>query len=547
MPTETEPLLVPSVANVVGNATDGVAPRRNGLYGIDRETYDALPGRKRQLGSLALGELSTIPCVLHWLTTTYVFVRGIYATPSIIFRMSGSVGGSLVTWLLGSVLACVGTAVYIELGTGLPRSGGDKNYLEFTYRKPRFLATCIYAAYILSHGPPAANSVVFGEYFTHALGLSPSPLTMRLAGLLCLTASLVVHGCFPRFGLRLQNTLGFFKFILLSSVAFIGLLYLVKVPGFELRPDVDPPDNLRWEKLWEGEATGINAHAMALYYVLWSYTGYHGANSVLSEVENPVRTLSRALPIAMALVTCTYLLVNMAYFGVVSKADIIQNKSIIAALFFRNLFGPTTERALSGIIAISVFGNVLATMFSYARIVQEFGREGILPWSSLYASNKPFDSPFIGLASTYLPAAFIVLAIPAGDIYVFAVSLTSYCNALVMMSVSLGLLFLHSPAYRVWNWNPPFRAPGIAVVVFVVSNFFLVVLPLIPPTTTRMYERLPYWSHPTASLGVVLLGVTYWYIWGTVLPWRRRYKLEREWVIQDDGISRFAFRKVAIE
>ena len=67
-------------------------------------------------------------------------------------------------WLVGALIAACGTTVYIELGTvccffyiafntwilliflikGLPRSGGEKNYLEFIYRRPKFMATCIF-------------------------------------------------------------------------------------------------------------------------------------------------------------------------------------------------------------------------------------------------------------------------------------------------------------------------------------------------------------------------------------------------------------------
>lgn len=52
-------------------------------------------------------------------------------------------------WLIGAAIAGCGTAVYIELGTGLPRSGGEKNYLEFIYRKPKFMVTCAFTAYTL--------------------------------------------------------------------------------------------------------------------------------------------------------------------------------------------------------------------------------------------------------------------------------------------------------------------------------------------------------------------------------------------------------------
>lgn len=41
----------------------------------------------------------------------------IYATPSNILRSAGSVGVALIMWLIGSLIAALGTTVYIELGT----------------------------------------------------------------------------------------------------------------------------------------------------------------------------------------------------------------------------------------------------------------------------------------------------------------------------------------------------------------------------------------------------------------------------------------------
>ena len=77
---------------------------------------------------------------------------GIFATPSSIFALSGSVGLSLFIWVAGMVITAAGLFVYIEFGTGLPRNGGEKNYLEFVYRKPKFLVTCLYTGYVVLLG-----------------------------------------------------------------------------------------------------------------------------------------------------------------------------------------------------------------------------------------------------------------------------------------------------------------------------------------------------------------------------------------------------------
>ncbi|TFK65494.1 APC amino acid permease [Pluteus cervinus] len=545
--SETQPLLsseAPSQPFVGTSASDGAALHRNYdgqgptcLLARHGEAYDNIPQHKRQLGFF-----STVFLIFNKIIGT-----GIYATPSIILRASGSVGVTLLIWVLGSTLAAVGTAVYIELGTGLPRSGGDKNYLEFMYRRPKYLVTCMYSIYAFLVGSAGANALVFGEYSLHALALTPSGFNTLVAAVLVLTFCVVMHGCFLKWGIRLQNALGLFKLVVLSSVAVSGVFCLAGVPGFSVRPEYEVPRNFEWKNMWNGSGTGANAFVMALYNVLWSFNGYANANSSLSEIKDPVRTLKRAAPTAMIFVTFVYMFVNIAYFAVVSKTDILESKRIVAALFFRNLFGPTTERALSGFIALSVLGNLLSGQFAQARsrlVIQELGREGILPKASFFSSNKPFNAPLAALVTQFIVSCAIMLGPPAGDAYLFMVSLSSYSTSLVFTFVSLGLLLLYTPAYSVWDWDPPYRSPRVVTLIFFLSNVFLVVVPLIPPTT-RVYERLPYWLHPVASLSVSLVGLAYWYIWSVVLPRKYDYKLERVWVMQDDGVSRFAFRKVS--
>ncbi|KAJ2912026.1 hypothetical protein MD484_g8385, partial [Candolleomyces efflorescens] len=327
-------------------------------------------------------------------------------------------------WIIGALIAACGTAVYMELGTGLPRSGGEKNYLEFIYRRPRFLATCVYTVYGLIAGTAAANSVVFSEYLLHALSIAPSFYHTRFTALSCLTFILVMHGtCLAPWGLRLQNTLGAGKLIVLSVISLSGLLCLVGFPGFRIREGYEVPDNFRWEKLWEGSSgKGANAFVSGLYNVMWSFIGYSNANYALSEIRDPVRTIKRAAPLAMGSVTLVYLFINVAYFSVVSKNDILSSNRIVAALFFRNLFGPATEKILSAFIALSTLGNLLAGQFSQGRVIQELGREGVVPYSEFFASNKPFGAPFPGLFTQYMVSCAFLLLIPPGDAYLFMIS-----------------------------------------------------------------------------------------------------------------------------
>ena len=81
--------------------------------------------------------------------------------------------------------------------------------------------------------------------------------------------SFIVHSCFMTAGLRLQNTLGIFKLLILISIVITGIVHLSGVPGFELKGDVEVPDNLWWLKMWEGSGNGVTAFVTGLYNVIW--------------------------------------------------------------------------------------------------------------------------------------------------------------------------------------------------------------------------------------------------------------------------------------
>lgn len=61
--------------------------------------------------------------------------------------------------------------------------------------------------------------------------------------------------------------------------------------------------------------------------------GYSNANYALSEVRDPVRTIKRAAPLAMLSVSVVYMFVNVAYFAVVSKEEILGGGRIVACVF----------------------------------------------------------------------------------------------------------------------------------------------------------------------------------------------------------------------
>lgn len=473
-----------------------------------------------------------------------VIGTGIFATPAMILRASGSVGLSLVLWLVGAVVASCGTAVFVELGTAIPINGGEKNYLEFIYRRPAFLSTCIYAVYTMLIGWQAAATSVFGEYAIHAIDPTqpPSPFSARLASLLCITIAFLIHSTNLKWGVRILNTLAILKLVVLLGMALTGLAVLARIPGFKLEK---APRNFEWNFMWEGSMSGgANAFVTGLYNIIWSFWGYSNANYALSEVHDPVRTIKRAAPLALLTVTLVYMLVNIGYYAVVDRDELLGSGRIAAALFFGKIWGMETEQILSAIVALSCFGNVLAVLFSHGRVIQELGREGVLPFSSFFASNKPFNAPLPGMFQQWLVTSILVVAVPAGDAFDFMLNLTLYPVTVFAMLISGGVLFMHLGILK-YEWNPPFRTYTTIAAFYFLTNVFLVFAPLIPPASGwEPYRDLPYWSHVAVSFSISLLGIIYWYIKCVFLPARGGYYITKSWRAHEDGEVRSVWKKV---
>ena len=73
----------------------------------------------------------------------------------------------------------------------------------------------------------------------------------------------------------------------------------------------------------------VNAKEVLINMRRRSFIGYQNANYALSEVKNPVLTLKNASVIGVSIVATTYVLVNIAYFAVVSKKDILDSSNVV--------------------------------------------------------------------------------------------------------------------------------------------------------------------------------------------------------------------------
>jgi amino acid transporter len=446
---------------------------------------------------------------------------GVYSVPSSIFVGVGSVGMSVLMWVLGAMISFCGLAVYLDLGTAIPRSGGERVYLERIFRRPRMFATCMFGAYVVLLGFSTPNCIVLGEYIMYALGVEVNRWNVRSIAVGVITLVFLVHARYRKLGLRIINVLGVSKMLILVIVILAGFASLamgvgrspIAEDGADAASATLTTAQRNFSNIWAGSSTQPYDYATALLKVLYCFRGYSTCNQVLSSVRRPVQTLQIAAPVALGLVSAGYIIANIAYFLAVEKDDFRNSGVVVAGHFFKNIFGVTVgERVLPCFVVVSAFGNVAATAFAQARVNQELGKDGLLPFAKFWEGERGADSPTRGLFLHWLISVIVIVVPPPGSIYNFLVEIGGYPVSVISVAIALGLLYLQSMPSE--NWKSPFRARKFYTIVFAASNAFLLVFPWIKPRSgLGDGGRFPYYAYPATALGILASGALYWAWW----------------------------------
>ena len=520
--------------NGTGSGSGNSSDNDNDGNGSDFETGQQFMTELDQ-GEKQLGLFSCIGLICNRMLGT-----GVFAVSSTIYTLCGSIGLSLIMWAIGGIIALAGLYVYMEFGTAIPKNGGEKNYLEAVFKKPRFFITSMYASYVLFLGWAAGNSVNTAVMFLTAADTEVTKWNQRGIAVAVIFFAFLINSVSVKTGIYLQNALGIFK---VGIVIFISITGWVALGG-GLK---DGYQTHNFRNAFEGTETA-SAYGIvnALYNVIWSYVGYSNVNYALGEVKDPVRTLKIAGPTSLIFLAIIYIFVNIAYFAVVPKEKLVSSKLVLAADFFDIVFGGHAKRAAAAFVGLSALGNVLSVIFSQGRIIQQLGREGILPFSNFFASSKPFNSPMVGLFQHFIICVITILAPPPGDAYNIILNLISYPMNIINFAISVGLLWIYYQKRQgTIQWNPPIRAGYIVTTFFALVNLYLIICPYIPPSHGEsVYESAPYYIHCVVTWGIFAIGGVYYLFWTQILPRIHHYTLDTKDVLGEDGFWKVKIVKV---
>jgi L-type amino acid transporter 9 len=247
---------------------------------------------------------------------------GIFAAPGSVLLDSGSVGFSLLAWLVAGVIAMLGSACYAELGTLLPANGAEYTYiLAGVHPLPAFLFTWS-SSLVTRPGSQAIMIIIAGTYFAQIFyDQGGAPLwVIRGTAVLLNTVVFLINLRSSLWGARLQDITTYIKVVALASISIIGFVYLGRNAS---DPESPTRQNLSPGNAFPRAGLNLGRFGLAVVTALFGYDGWNNANFIVAEMKNPARDLPRALFVGIPLVMVVYLTANIAYLAVLPLSQIV--------------------------------------------------------------------------------------------------------------------------------------------------------------------------------------------------------------------------------
>ncbi|ETI20381.1 hypothetical protein G647_08416 [Cladophialophora carrionii CBS 160.54] len=508
-----------------------------------------------------LGYLAVMGLVINRMIGT-----GIFMTPARVVQGTGSTGATLMFWFAGVIYAFSGVHVYIEYGLnvprrtigtterGVPRSGGDLNYLKYVYQKPAyrpdtlmFIASLFGISFIIL-GNMAGNAISFGVRVLEASNVEVTNGAVRGIAVAVSVVAGFIHTFSRKGGILLSSVFALIKICMMLFIIVTAICYgrgtFPDLPNSNIDRDETLTQNLSPAHAFSESSSSANGYAQAFLAIIFAFGGFEQPNYVLGEISRPHRTYPIAMATSVSIVCVLYMAVNVSYMVVVPKEKQLQQGSSVAQSFFQLTYGAlspddnTGARIFSAFLAISSLGNIIVMTYTAARVKQEIAKEGLLPWPKFFgqnkdlsfgrllrwaqrteALNKPFGSILrlrwlapehhsertpVGALVLHLLTCIVLLFATYGETpqnaYLLLTGIAAYVvNACFGSLLAAGILYLRFTKSRNWRLKATNIHPWLSVAaatVYLIGNLFPVITSWVKPeksfaSTTTTTSLLP--------------------------------------------------------
>ena len=402
-------------------------------------------------------------------TATAVIVANMIGTgvfTSLGFQLVGLSSGFviLMLWAVGGLAALCGALSYAELGTRLPRSGGEYVFLGEAFHPAAGFISGWVSATIGFAAPIAAVAIAFSKYSAAVLPGGVPEAGQTAIALALVIGMALIHSRSRRLSGGSQTAFTAVK---------VGLIVLFVIAGLLLVGSPQPVSFL--PQPGDGAALLSPAFAVSLIYVSYAYTGWNAATYISGELAEPQRSLPGVLVVGTAAVAVLYVLLHVVFLRA-APMDAMRGEVEIGYIAARGIFGDGGGRLAGGMLALLLISSVSAMTLAGPRALQAIG-EDVRAFRFLGRTNAD-GVPRNAVLFQSAIAAFFVLTQSFETIIVFAGSLLAF-NSLLAVT---GLFVLRSRD----GSEAPFRVPLfplVPLVYLVITAFTLVYVVTTNPVT----------------------------------------------------------------
>ena len=385
----------------------------------------------------------------------------------------------LMLWVVGGIAALCGALCYGELAAALPRSGGEYHFLSQIYHPALGFMAGFISATVGFGAPIALAAMAFGKYLNGVLGFG-SPILLSFAVVWVVA---LFHLKNLQVGSAFQNLFTLVKLLLIG--AFI-------IAGFFVQPK--QPINFFPEP---GAAKTIFGapFAVALVYVMYSYSGWNAASYITGEIKRPEKNVPRSLLVGTDVVIIIYVLVNAVFLATTPIGE-LKGQLEVALIAGKHIFGANGGRAAGAVICLGLVSAISSMTWIGPRVSMSMGEDH---WLLRWLGRKNTQG---------IPTNAIVLQLLIVNLLLFTrsfqsvVQYTQFSLLVCSLLTVLGLILLRATRpeiprpYRV-------RAYPLPPVIFSIITIWMMIYLLLWKTTESL-----------AGLATVLAGLLLYFCAG---------------------------------
>jgi APA family basic amino acid/polyamine antiporter len=422
-----------------------------------------------------------------------VIGSGIFLTPGLIQRqVGGSVGASLLVWLLGGVLSLLGALTYAELAAANPEAGGLYCYIRDGFgRLPAFLyGWCLFL--VIASATIAALAHAFTTYLQEIIPLSPVASSVVTLLMVAVVTAVNIWG--TRKSSDVQNVTTLIK---AGIIVVLGSVLLAL--GFSRSTHVaEIPAALGTSQ------TGcafFSAAGLAMITVLWAYEGWQFGTYSAGEVVDPQRCFPRTFLFGSLILMGLYLFAVIAYLVALGPAQAAQSDTI-AATAARAVLGPWAGKLVAATILISTFSSTNSVMLTAPRVFFAMANDNLF-FKKLAEVHPRFGTPAaavlaLGVWSCVLASAAGFAKLANGAIFI----------GWIFYGLGAASIF---PIRRANAGKPvPYRVPGYPLTPLL---FVLAALAIVGNAIYAAVNDPREFTYLLVAIVLMLLGLPGYFFW----------------------------------